>query len=97
MSEARFLNNIEKTQFEYHLKEGFAFGKYILKDKILILRHVFVPEPLRGQGIAGKMMEEIMEFITSRNKSEGLKIQPFCAYARSWLEKHPEFNDVTEF
>lgn len=97
MEDARFLNNVEKNQFEYHLKDGFAFGKYIIKDNVLILRHVFVPENMRGQGIAGKMMEEIMEFISSRNKSNGLKIQPFCAYARSWLENNSQFNDITDF
>lgn len=97
MSDARFLNNIEQNQFEYHVKDGFAFGKYIIKDNVLILRHVFVPEDMRGQGIAGKMMEEIMDFMMSRNKSKGLKIQPFCSYARAWLEKHEQYHDITEF
>ena len=97
MEEGRFLNNIEKEQFEYHLKDGFAFGKYFIKDNVLVLRHVFVPKELRGQGIAGKLMEEVMDFMTSRNKSQGLKIQPFCSYARSWLEKHEEYHDITDF
>ncbi len=97
MAEGRFLNNIEQGRFEYHLTDGFAFGRYKIAGNVLILQQVEVPEELRGRGIASKVMEEIMDFMQSRHKSKGLKIQPFCSYARSWLEKHPEFHDITEF
>ncbi len=90
---ARFTNNIEENQFEYHLPNGTALGKYKTTDNVIILRQVFVPQDLRGKGVASRFMAEIVSYA----QSENLKIQPFCSYARTWLEKCPEHHSLTEF
>ena len=48
------------------------------------INHTFVDESLRGQGIAGKLVEEAVETI----KEKGAKIQATCSYASKWLEKN---------
>ena len=48
--------------------------------------HTFVDAPLRGQGIAGKLMIELADEL----KKRGLKAVPTCSYAVHWFEKHPE-------
>ena len=52
-------------------------------DKCEITR-TFVDESLRGQGVAGKLMERAIGVIESRSR---IPI-PVCSYAVSWLEKH---------
>ena len=50
----------------------------------------FVADSLRGQGIAGKLMEAAVAKI----QADGNKIAATCSYAVSWLGKHPEVHHV---
>lgn len=54
--------------------------------------HTFVDDSLRGQGVAGKLMEAAAEYLREQNKKAVLT----CSYAVKWFEKHPEYSDVTK-
>ena len=53
------------------------------------INHTFVDDSLRGQGIAGKLMQKAMDILEERQK----KVVPSCSYAANWLQKHPEYAD----
>lgn len=55
------------------------------KDKIVI-DHTFVDPSLRGQGVAGKMMEVVAQYLRDNN----IKASATCSYANAWLKKHRE-------
>lgn len=57
-----------------------------VKDGIATIDHTFVDESLRGQGIAGKLMEAAVKKI----QADGNKIAATCSYAVAWLGKHQE-------
>ena len=57
----------------------------IEKDVYNIYR-TFVDDSLRGQGIAGKLMQMAVDEIGKR----GGKIKASCSYAIKWLEKNKE-------
>lgn len=52
--------------------------------------HTFVDESLRGQGIAGQLLEALAVHL----KEKGLKAVPVCSYAVSWFQKHPDQQDL---
>ena len=53
--------------------------------------HTYVNPMLRGQGIAGKMMEIVAEYF----RKESLKATATCSYANTWLRKHKEaYSDI---
>lgn len=54
------------------------------------IKHTFVDESLRGQGIAGKLLAAAVAQI----RKDGLRVRPTCSYARTWFEKHPEEKDL---
>jgi len=54
------------------------------------LNHTYVSDTLRGQGIAGKLMEEAIAVI----RKNGWKARTSCSYAAGWMEKHPEEQDL---
>lgn len=62
---------------------------YISEDTVDI-NHTFVDGSLRGQGIAGKLMDELVKDLNER----GLKAVPSCSYAAGWFEKHPEHKNL---
>ena len=51
----------------------------------LILTHAEVPEPLRGRGIAGRLVHAAVQ----RAERSGETVVPRCPYTRSWLRSHP--------
>lgn len=54
------------------------------------INHTFVDDSLRGQGVAGKLMEETAKKL----RTDGKKAVLTCSYAVKWFEKHPEYGDV---
>lgn len=52
--------------------------------------HTFVDDSLRGQGVAGKLMQEVVDDLRKTSRKARLT----CSYAVAWFEKHPECADV---
>lgn len=57
-------------------------------DSTVDINHTYVSDTLRGQGIAGKLMEAVVNQLQSQNKKAVLS----CSYAQAWFEKHPQYN-----
>lgn len=51
---------------------------------VYCINHTYVDDSLRGQGIAGKLVEMAVRQI----KSKGGKVTATCSYAAHWLEKN---------
>lgn len=62
------------------------------EEGVVDINHTFVDVSLRGQGVAGKLMEEAYRKIKEENK----KAVPTCSYAVQWFEKHAECRDVLQ-
>lgn len=54
---------------------------------IATIDHTFVDDSLRGQGVAGKLVQMAIDKILS----DGNKISATCSYAKLWLQRHPEY------
>jgi uncharacterized protein len=55
------------------------------------IHHTYVNPILRGQGVAGKMMQVVAEYL----REKGLKASATCSYANSWLRKNSElYSDI---
>lgn len=53
--------------------------------------HTYVHPVLRGQGVAGEMMEVVAKHL----KEKGLKATATCSYANTWLKKHKDaYSDI---
>ncbi|MFN5579582.1 MAG: GNAT family N-acetyltransferase, partial [Akkermansiaceae bacterium] len=58
-------------------------------DKVII-EHTYVPERLRGKGIAASITQDAL--LEARRL--GWKIVPDCSYMESYIQRHPEFNTL---
>jgi len=56
------------------------------KNGELDIDHTYVNPTLRGQGMAGKMMVVVAEYL----RGKGLKASATCSYANIWLKRHEE-------
>lgn len=57
---------------------------------VSVIDHTFVDDSLRGQGIAGKLMQQAVDNITAA----GDRIAATCPYAVAWLQRHPQYKVV---
>jgi predicted GNAT family acetyltransferase len=61
-------------------------------ENVVNIDHTYVDGSLRGQGIAGRLMEETV----AQLRQNGLKAKLSCSYAVKWFKEHPECSDVVE-
>jgi len=81
------------NQISYFDDEGKLLAEVTfpeIEPDVVDINHTFVDQSLRGQGIAGRLIEAAAKEIRSRNKKAVLS----CPYAQNWLEKHPEYSDI---
>ena len=52
--------------------------------------HTLVPDAMRGRGIAGKLVEALIDDA----RSEGFKIIPSCSYVAAQFRRHPEWAEL---
>lgn len=56
-------------------------------ENVVDINHTFVDASLRGQGIAGKLLDACAHEL----ERTGCRARPTCSYAVSWFDKHPEW------
>ena len=82
-----------KGRFVAHV-EGFTDEADITFSKssptMVIVDHTGVPDSLRGQGIATKLAERMVELARER----GYKTVPLCPFYKAALSKRPDWADV---
>lgn len=62
-----------------------------ISDGNLIAYHTEVSEELRGQGIASKLLDTMVNYARDNN----LKVVPLCPYVHAQFKRHPEtYNDI---
>ncbi len=61
-------------------------------ENIVEVTHTVVDESVRGRGIAGQLMKELVKEL----REDGRKAELSCSYAVRWFEKHPECSDVLQ-
>jgi len=83
-------NQIYLNDENNHMVATVTFPKE--SQNIVNIDHTYVDSSLRGQGIAGKLMEETVIQLRESN----LKAKLSCSYAVKWFEEHPECADVIE-
>jgi predicted GNAT family acetyltransferase len=81
-------NKIYLNDDNNHMIAVVTFPK--VNEGVVNLDHTFVDPSLRGQGVAGKLMEAAVAYF----RSNDLKVKPTCSYAVKWFSEHSECEDV---
>jgi predicted GNAT family acetyltransferase len=79
-------DNQAESRFEIRAGGQLAELLYRVNGNRLVLVHTEVPEELEGHGLGGKLVTAAI----TRAARDGMTVVPFCPFARSWLERHPE-------
>lgn len=85
------VNNKEKNRFEVVSGSQLSQLVYIMRGEDTIdLVHTEVPEDLSGQGIGSALVTTALTYA----RENDLKAIPSCPFVASYVQRHPEWNDV---
>lgn len=82
-------HNKERKQFEIELGH-LAVVNYTKQNGYYAITHTGVPHAFRGKGIAGILNKALLDYI----REEGAKVLPLCPYTETYIERHPEYQDM---
>ncbi len=60
------------------------------ENGVINFNHTYVPNELRGQGIAAQIVKTGLDYAKENN----LKIIPSCSYVDAYFRRHKEYQDL---
>ncbi len=86
-------HNEEESRFETTVDGTTAFAAYDLEgENRIVFTHTIVPQALSGRGIANQLVKHGLEH--AREKK--LTVVPQCSFVAAYLQRHPEYQELTE-
>lgn len=90
---ADVVDNVERSRFEVHVDGKLAgLADYRLRGATVAFTHTEVAAEFEGQGLAGRMVKHALD----ASRDTGLRVVPLCSYVASYIERHPEYQDLLE-
>lgn len=89
----KIILNLDQCESQaYDGEEKIGYCQYEVKnDKLWDIIHTVVNKTYGGQGIAGKLLDEVVNYA----KENDIKLIPTCSYARKKFDENPEkYGDV---
>jgi hypothetical protein len=79
-------HNANAQRFEANVDGHLCRADYRLDGGVMVMPHTEVPAPVARRGIAARLVAAAFEHA----RRHGLRIDPQCAYVRSYVQRHPE-------
>ena len=79
-------------EYHAHVEGSNLIGRltWVTRDGARVAEHTLVPPELGGRGIAGKLVDALIEDA----QAQGFKVVPECSYVDAAFAKHPEWADL---
>jgi hypothetical protein len=91
LEEIKVIHNPGESRFETVIEGTLSKLDYIQNGKNFVITHVGVHPSLRGQGVAGKIVEAGLAYA----RENSFRVVPMCSYAAAYIRRHPEHAELT--
>jgi hypothetical protein len=89
-SRPEITHNAASQRFKTKVDGLLCRSDYRMHGNTMMLVHTEVPPQLEGRGIASALLRAAFDHA----KQNGMDVLPVCSYARTWVQRHPEFNSM---
>lgn len=86
------VHNPDKKRFETWIDGYLSKLDYLQDGKNFVITHVGVHPELRGQGVAGRIVEESLTYA----RENSLRVIPMCSYAATYIRRNPQHVELTD-
>lgn len=83
----KITHNEAECRFEYRSGDALAVCDYQVAGDVWTFTRTFVPDSLRGQGVAAALAEAALTHAQALN----VKVVPSCIYIESYMKRSPKF------
>ena len=84
-------NNEKLHRFELHVDGSLAgFMTYGRHNDALVLIHTEIDDAFEGKGLGSYFAKTVLDGL----RAEGTKIVPSCPFVASFIERHPDYEDM---
>ncbi len=85
------INHNEQAQrFETTIDGHTGYISYQQRSDALVYDHTIVPQALGGQGVGSALVKHALDYARDHNK----KVVPQCSFVASYIDKHPDYQDL---
>ena len=93
MSEVQIRNDTETNRYQAWVGDEVAgFIDYRPGRGSVDLVHTEVDDAFEGQGIASTLVRGALDDIRSQGD---LSVEASCPFVKDWIERHPDYQDLT--
>jgi predicted GNAT family acetyltransferase len=91
MATTTVVNNPEQNRYELRRDDELVgFVTYRERPGLIAFVHTETDNRLEGQGLASQLVAGALDDVRGR----GLEVLPFCPFANSYIQRHPEYADL---
>jgi len=69
-----------------------GFAAYRRDGDRIVFTHTEVDDAFEGHGVGSVLVRAALDAV----RAEGLRVVPQCPFVKAWIEKHPEYADLTD-
>jgi predicted GNAT family acetyltransferase len=93
VSEPIVSDNVAARRFEAHVDGRLAgVAEYQLTDELVVFTHTEVEPAFEGQGIGSAIARYALDQLRAGGTRKAL---PVCPFIKGWIERHPDYLDIT--
>jgi predicted GNAT family acetyltransferase len=82
----------ERNRYEITVDGTLAgFAEYRLAPDHITFVHTEIDDEFAGKGLAGVLVRRALDDVRTRE----LRVVARCPYVKSWIERHPDYADLT--
>lgn len=85
-------HNAAAQRYEVEVDGRMSVAEYDFVDRRQVFTHTFVPEELRGRGLAEALVKTALDDALGA----GRKVVPACSYVAKYIQRHPEYQTLLE-
>jgi predicted GNAT family acetyltransferase len=94
MTDIEVTDNTKLERYEAHLGGELAgFAQYELRPGSIVFFHTEVDPAFEGHGIGSTLIKQSLADVRAKGERN---VIPTCPFYRSYLTKHPEYDDLIE-
>jgi len=94
MSPIEVIDNPDQSRYEAFLDGALAgFAQYELRPASIVFFHTEVDPAFEGHGIGSSLIKASLADVRAKGERN---VIPTCPFYRSYLTKHPEYDDLIE-
>jgi len=84
---------VRRREHDYEITvdgEHAGVAEFEERPGVVVFTHTVIDEAFGGRGLGSQLVRAGLDDVRAR----GLKVKPVCPFTRSWIEKHPDYQDL---